>query len=59
MWKATCSECASEFEEAVGNFNIVEDRDGQFARSECPDCHCEMFFYPPPTTPRSSQWDDH
>jgi hypothetical protein len=60
MWKATCPECASEFEEAVGNLNVESDRDGQLARGECPDCKCDMFFYPPQwTATRSSQWDDH
>jgi hypothetical protein len=58
LWKATCGECASEFEERVGKLNVEDDRDGQFAKSECPDCKCDMFFYPPTTT-RSSQWDDH
>jgi len=45
-WFATCPECASEFEEALGNLRVENDRDGQLARSECPDCHCDMFFYP-------------
>jgi len=47
IWKATCPECASEFEEEVGNLKVEDDRDGSFARSECPDCKMEMFFYPP------------
>jgi len=47
IWTATCSECASEFEELVGNLKVEDDRDGEFARSECPDCKLPMFFYPP------------
>jgi len=47
QWNGTCPECASEFEEALCNLRVEDDRDGQFARSECPDCHCDMFFYPP------------
>ena len=47
IWKATCIECASEFEEEVGNLKVEDDRDGSFARSKCPDCKSEMFFYPP------------
>jgi hypothetical protein len=47
MWKATCLECASEFEEEVGRLAVVADRDGKFAKSTCPDCKVDMFFYPP------------
>jgi hypothetical protein len=58
MWRATCGECASEFEEAVGNLNVEHDRDGSLARAKCPDCKTEMFFYPP-SSKSYSQWGDH
>jgi len=47
VWRATCPECASEFEERVGDLDVEDDRDGEFSRSTCPDCKCDMFFYPP------------
>jgi predicted Zn-ribbon and HTH transcriptional regulator len=47
VWGATCHECGSEFEEEVGKLAVTGDqRDGPFARSKCPDCGEEMFFYP-------------
>jgi hypothetical protein len=49
IWRATCTECASEFEEKVSNLKTEDDRDGMFARSKCPDCKTDMFFYPPPS----------
>jgi hypothetical protein len=58
-FRATCGGCGSEFEEVVGDLNVEDDRDGRLARSKCPDCHAEMFFYPIRNTTRSSQWDDH
>jgi ribosomal protein S27E len=57
-FRATCSECGSTFEEVIGNLNVEDDRDGRFARSKCPDCHKEMFFYPIKIS-NSSQWGDH
>lgn len=60
QWKATCNECGSEFSEVVGNLNVEDDRDGKLARSKCPDCNVEMFFYPPLSlTASTSQWGDH
>lgn len=56
IWKAECQECASEFEEKVSNLTVEDDRDGQFARSKCPDCKCDMFFYPPPEKDSGGGW---
>ena len=58
IWKAECNDCGSHFEEEVGNLKVEDDRDGEFARSKCPDCKTEMFFYPRRVSP-PSQWDDH
>lgn len=52
MWKAECRECGSKFKEEAGKLRIEDDRDGQLARSRCPDCHSEMFFYPPAASNR-------
>lgn len=63
-WFATCHECGSEFEEMVGALTIEDDRDGQMARSTCPDCDIEMYFYPRKpvgvlTGASTAQWGDH
>jgi DNA-directed RNA polymerase subunit RPC12/RpoP len=56
LWVARCGECDSLFEEEVGKLNITSDqRDGDFAQSKCPDCGCQIFFYPRV----SNQWGDH
>lgn len=47
MWYATCTECASEFEEVVSKLFVDSDREGDFAKGTCPDCKIDMFFYPP------------
>jgi hypothetical protein len=60
VWKATCHECGSEFEEEIGKLRVTDDqRDGPFAHSKCPDCDAGMVFYPPPDRAYNSQFGDH
>jgi predicted Zn-ribbon and HTH transcriptional regulator len=60
VWRATCDECGSVFEEEVKKLNVTSDqRDGDFVRSKCPDCKSEMFFSPPRDRRGSSQFEDH
>jgi hypothetical protein len=55
VWKAACQECGCEYEESAGELRIEDDRDGQFARSQCPECESDLFFYPPQTRRGSSR----